>query len=130
MKKLSLRLLIGVLFGFLLYSTAYSSYNMPGDEDYLAFADEMPAPVGGIGGIISKIVYPNIAKQAKIEGKVFLIVYVNEKGGVDDVKVLKGIGAGCDDAAMDVVKKSKFNPGKNKGVPVKVKMSMAITFKL
>lgn len=103
---------------------------LPNDEDYLAFAEEMPTPVGGIEAIMKKISYPNIAKQAGLEGKVILLAYINEQGGVDDVKVVKGVGGGCDEEAIDVIKKTKFTAGKSKGVPVKVKLTLAITFKL
>ncbi len=104
--------------------------NTTGDEEYLAFAETMPTPVGGMEALMKLISYPSIAKKAGVQGKVFLLAYINENGGVDDVKVVKGIGAGCDEAAIDAVKKSKFNPGKNKGLPVKVKLSLTINFKL
>jgi len=109
---------------------AESSSNLPQEDPYLAFAEEMPAPVGGIEAVYKKIVYPDIAKKAGLEGKVYLLVHVNENGGADDVKVIKGIGGGCEEAAAKVLKESKYTPGKNKGVPVKVKLSLGITFKL
>lgn len=122
-----------VLVFFLLYTTTshpnYLSF-LPGDEDYAAFAEEMPSPVGGMASIQKNITYPSIAKQAGIEGKVYILAYINDKGSVDQVKVLKGIGAGCDEAAMEAVKKNKFTPGKNKGMPLKVKLSLTINFKL
>lgn len=101
-----------------------------GEEEYLAFAETMPTPVGGLESIMKNVTYPSLAKNAGVQGKVFLLAYINENGGVDDVKIVKGIGAGCDEAAIDAVKKSKFNPGKNKGLPVKVKLSLTINFKL
>lgn len=100
------------------------------DEAYAAFAEVMPEPIGGIEGIFKKIVYPEIAKRTGIEGKVYLLIYVNENGGVDDVKVIKTLGGGCDEVAIKAVKETKFSVGKNKGVPLKVKLSMAISFKL
>lgn len=118
---------------FMVFSTisfAGQGVNPPGDEEYLAAADVMPAPVGGLGAIMNSISYPTVAKQTGIEGKVYVLAYVNEKGGVDDVKVLKGIGGGCDEAASNAVKKAKFTPGQHAGKPVKVKLSLAIAFKL
>jgi len=103
---------------------------MPGDEDYLAFTDEMPAPTGGMAAIMKSISYPTMAQKAGVEGKVYVLAYINEKGGVDDVKVIKGIGAGCDEAAVAAVKKAKFSGGKKDGVPVKTKLSLSIVFKL
>ena len=99
-------------------------------EAYLPFAEEMPSPVGGLAGIYKNVKYPEIAQKAGIQGKVYLLAFVNENGIVEDVKVIKGIGGGCDEAAAAAVKKTKFSPGKNKGKPVKVKFSLAIKFKL
>lgn len=103
---------------------------LPEEDPYLPFAEVMPEPVGGLEGIYKRIEYPDIAKKANIQGKVYLLVMVNEKGGVDDVKVIKGLGAGCEEAAVKAVKESKYTPGKNGGTPVKVKLSLSITFKL
>jgi protein TonB len=103
---------------------------IPGEDDYIIAVDKMPSPVGGIESILKKITYPSSAKSNKVEGKVYLLVYVNENGGVDDVKLVKGIGSGCEEEAINVIKKSKFNPGVNKGSNVKTKMSLSIPFKL
>ncbi len=102
----------------------------PGEDQYLLTAEKMPAPVGGFEAIMKKIVYPDMAQRTKTEGKVYILIYVNETGDVDDVKVVKGIGMGCDDEAVRVVKKAKFTPAMDKGVPVKAKFSLALTFKL
>ncbi|RMD49233.1 MAG: energy transducer TonB, partial [Ignavibacteria bacterium] len=71
-----------------------------------------------------------IAQKAGIQGKVYVLAFIDESGSVNDVKVLKGIGGGCDEAAADAIKASKFTPGTNKGKPVKVKLSLVINFKL
>lgn len=123
------------IIGLLLFSFSSNNNNavelkdMEGNE-YLAFAQEMPAPVGGLPSIYKKIEYPKIAKQAGVEGKVYVLAFVDEQGNVNDVKVVKGIGAGCDEVACDAVQDTKFKPGKHKGKNVKVKLSLAITFKL
>jgi len=100
------------------------------EDPYLPFAQVMPSPLGGMESIYKHISYPEIAKKAGVSGKVYLLVYINEKGGLDQVKVVRGLGAGCDEAAMDGVKTAKFSPGKNNGAPVKVKLSLAIIFKI
>lgn len=124
-------LLTAVLFSAKLgYSNTIISNPPPDDAAYLPFAEVMPEPVGGLEALYKKIKYPNIAKQSGLEGKVYLLIYVNESGGVDDVKVVKSLGGGCDEAAIDAVKQTKFNPGKNKGAAVKVKLSLSINFKL
>lgn len=97
---------------------------------YFVAVEEMPEPVGGIGEIQKKIVYPEIAKRAGVEGKVYVLAFVDESGTVTDAKIIKGIGAGCDEAALDAVKKTKFKPGKQRGKPVKVQVSIPVVFKL
>lgn len=124
-------LILTTLIAPMLAGVSDNSIKMNMQEDpYLAFADEMPVPVGGLEDIYKKISYPEVAKKAGLEGKVYLLVYVNENGKADDVKVIKGIGGGCEEAAAKVLKDTKYAPGKNKGVPVKVKLSLAISFKL
>ena len=100
------------------------------DELYKPFAQVMPEPKDGLESIYKQIKYPEVAQKAGVEGKVYLLIYINENGDVDDVKVIKGLGAGCDEAAIEVIKNTKFNPGKDNGTPIKVKLSLPITFKL
>lgn len=100
------------------------------EDPYLPFAETMPEPEGGLDGIYKKLEYPALARKSGIEGKVYLLIYVNESGNIDDVKVLKSVPGGCDDAAVKAVKSVKFSPGKNGGAPVKVKLSLCITFKI
>lgn len=102
----------------------------PNDEEYAPFAEEMSTPVGGMEGIVKNVHYPDVAKKTGVQGRVFLLIYVNEHGGADDVKVVKGIGAGCDEAAIAAAKKAKYTPGKSKGQSIKTKLSLAVTFKL
>ena len=102
----------------------------PGDEGYIAVAEVMPEPIGGLAAINKKISYPDFAKRAGVEGKVYVLAFINENGDVDDVKLIKGIGMGCDDEVLDAVKTTKFKPGYNKGVAVKAKFTIAISFKL
>ncbi len=97
---------------------------------YFVAVEEMPEPIGGIQAIQSKIVYPEIAKRAGVEGRVYILAFVDEKGTVTKAEVIKGIGAGCDEAALSAVKKTKFKPGKQRGKPVKVQVSIPVVFKL
>jgi len=127
-KGLFLAALIIGLVGFLKNTDIKAA--PPQEEAYAAFAEVMPEPVGGLQSIVKKIAYPEMARKNGIEGKVYVLVMVNEKGGVDGVKVIRGIGAGCDEAAIKAVKECKFTPGKNKGANVKVKLSLPIVFRL
>ncbi len=100
------------------------------EPQYFVAVEDMPEPIGGIAAIQSKIVYPEIAKRAGVEGKVYVKAFVDESGNVTKVEVQKGIGAGCDEAAMKAVKETKFKPGKQRGKPVKVQVSIPVVFRL
>ena len=100
------------------------------EPQYFVAVEDMPEPIGGIAAIQSKIVYPEIAKRAGVEGKVYVKAFVDEKGNVTKVEVQKGIGAGCDEAAMKAVKETKFKPGKQRGKPVRVQVSIPVVFRL
>jgi protein TonB len=100
------------------------------EPTYFVAVEEMPEPIGGLKGIQEKIVYPEIAKRMGVEGKVHVQAFVDESGKVTDVQVIKGIGAGCDEAALDAVLKTKFKPGKQRGKPVRVQITIPINFKL
>jgi TonB family protein len=73
-------------------------------------------------------VYPPEAKEKRIAGMVATEVLVNRDGNVVDVRVLKPLPYGLDQAAVDAVKQSKFRPGTRKGEPVDVYFPMATTF--
>ena len=107
------------------------NFNMDVDESlFLVSVDEMPMPVGGIKAIQENIIYPEVAKKTGIEGKVFVQAYIDESGKVEKVKILRGIGGGCDEAAVKAVYKTKFTPAKMNGKYVKVQVSIPIVFKL
>lgn len=91
--------------------------------------EEMPELIGGIKGLQSKIVYPEIARRVGIEGKVIVQAIVDETGKVVSVNTIKGIGSGCDEVAMDAVRNSKFTPGKQRGKTVKTQVTIPIVFK-
>jgi len=98
--------------------------------EFFVAVEEMPEPIGGIQGIQQKIIYPEIAKRAGVQGRVYVKAFVDESGTVKKAEVIKGIGAGCDEAAVDAVMKTRFKPGKQRGKPVRVQVSIPILFKL
>ncbi len=100
------------------------------EPTYFVAVEEMPEPIGGIEAIQSKIIYPEIAKRAGIEGKVYVKAFVDEQGNVTKVELVKGIGAGCDEAAEKAVKETRFKPGKQRGKAVKVQVMIPVVFKL
>lgn len=106
------------------------SANSGNDVKYLPFAEKMPEVEGGLAAIAKNIVYPEMAQKAGVQGKVFVLAFVDEDGSVSDAKVVKGIGAGCDEAAVEAIKKCKFSPGVHEGKKVKVKVAIPIEFKM
>ncbi len=97
---------------------------------YFVAVEEMPEPIGGVEVIQKKIIYPEIAKRAGVEGIVYILAYLNEEGDVVKVEVAKGVGGGCDEVAAKAVKETKFRPGKQRGKPVKVKVMVPVKFRL
>ncbi|MCF8241505.1 MAG: energy transducer TonB [Melioribacteraceae bacterium] len=97
---------------------------------FFVAVEELPEPIGGIEGIQKKITYPEIARRAGVQGMVTVMAFVDENGNVAKVELMKGIGAGCDEEAMKAVQKTKFNPGMQRGKPVKVRVALPIRFKL
>jgi len=97
--------------------------------------DEYPEFAGGMKAFTKymerNLRYPSRAQEDGIQGKVFVSFVVEKDGSITDVKVLRGIGFGCDEEAMKVIKKSPlWKPGKNKGIPVRVRYNMPINFNL
>ena len=101
------------------------------DEDqYFVAVEEMPELIGGLQAIMARLQYPEIAKRAGVQGRVYVLAFVNEKGEVVRAEVQRGIGAGCDEEAVKAVLSAKFKPGMQRGKPVKVRISIPIRFEL
>jgi protein TonB len=80
--------------------------------------------------IKDNVVYPGQALSNKVEGTVYLMYTVNNIGEIVDVEVTKGIGFGCDEEAMRVIRLMKYEPARNRGVKMKVEMKTKFNFKL
>ena len=81
--------------------------------------------------IIRNLLYPDSARNAGIEGKVFIGFVVNTDGRLSDFQVLKGIKGGCNEEAIRVLSNGPaWNPAKQNGVGVKQRMVMPITYSL
>jgi protein TonB len=100
------------------------------EPTYFVAVEEMPEPIGGLKEIQKKIIYPEIARRVGIEGKVFVRAFIDETGTVTSAEVVKGIGGGCDEAALDAILKTKFTPGKQRGRAIKVQVTIPVVFKL
>jgi len=100
------------------------------EEDFFVAVENMPKLKGGLAGLQRKITYPEMARKAGIEGTVTIQFIVNKNGKVEDPRVLRGIGGGCDEEALRVVKEAEFTPGRQRGNPVRVQYSLPIRFQL
>ncbi len=75
--------------------------------------------------------YPQMAREAGIQGTVFITFVVERDGSVTDVRVIRGIGGGCDEEAVRVVRMMpRWEPGRQRGQPVRVQFNMPIRFRL
>lgn len=100
------------------------------EEDFFVAVEEMPEMIGGQEWLYDNIAYPEMARKAGIEGRVIVQFIVNEEGKAENFTVLRGIGGGCDQAAIDVIKKAEFSPGRQRGTPVSVQMALTVRFQL
>jgi protein TonB len=97
--------------------------------------EEQAAPIGGMQAFYKfvgeKMKYPAQARRMGVEGRVFCEFVVNRDGTLQDVKVIRGIGAGCDEEAIRVIQSAPaWKPGKQRGKTVRSRFNLAIIFKL
>lgn len=97
--------------------------------------ESMPEFPGGesalYGYLAENIKYPQMAKESGIQGRVFVTFVVERDGSVTDVRVLRGIGGGCDEEAIRVVQNMpKWTPGKQRGKSVRVQYNLPVKFTL
>jgi protein TonB len=81
--------------------------------------------------VAERLVYPEIAKENGVQGRVMLTFRVNTDGSVSDVKVIRGVDASLDKEAVRVVSSSpKWTPGKQRNKPVRVIYQFPVIFQL
>jgi protein TonB len=100
------------------------------EEEVFVVVEQPPVLINGLRELQSKVVYPNVAVQANIEGRVVVQFVINREGNVTNPIVLRGIGGGCDEEALRVIMLAKFRPGMQRGKPVPVKYTIPILFKM
>lgn len=103
------------------------------DETPVIAPDVMPEFPGGYAAmrayLKSELHYPAMARSATIQGKVWIEFIVNKQGEISDVKVVRGIGGGCDEEALRVVlQMPQWKPGKQHGRPVNVLYHLPVAF--
>ncbi|GAB3642877.1 TonB family protein [Spirosoma arcticum] len=95
--------------------------------------EQQPTFPGGIPGLMQYVAknlrYPAEARQARVQGRVFVQFVVTRTGQIQDLRVLKGIGRGCDEEAVRVVSQMpKWKPGIQNGKPIAVQYNLPIQF--
>ena len=104
-------------------------------EIFFDLVDTPPSPVGGLEAwsrhLSENLTYPTSARMRGIQGTVLVSLIVNTDGTVDGVELVQGIGGGCDEEAIRIIKSSpNWTPGMIKGKAVRTRMKIPISFKL
>jgi protein TonB len=102
-------------------------------DEIFTIVEEAAAPIGGINSFYQylkdNVRYPAVARRTGVEGKVLVQFVVGKDGSISEVKVLRGIGAGCDEEAVRVMQKApNWTPGKQRGKPVRQRCIVPIVF--
>jgi len=105
------------------------------EAEIFTVVEESPSFPGGdvarIRFLQENIEYPTMARESGIQGTVYVTFVVEPNGSVSGVRILRGIGGGCDEEAIRVIKAMpKWNAGKQRGKPVRVQFNMPIKFTL
>lgn len=112
-----------------------SYWNEDGTPTNAEEANRMPHFIGGeearLKYLNENIKYPLEARISGIQGRVFVTFIVERDGSVTNVRLLRGIGGGCDEEAIRVIKNMpEWVPGTERGKPVRVQYNMPILFHL
>lgn len=89
-----------------------------------------PLPRYGLSELYSNIVYPEIAKRAGVKGTVLIEVEIDDDGEIISHKLLKGIGAGCDETAIAALLNTEFTPGSIDGIYTRMTTQIPFYFEL
>jgi len=105
------------------------------DAEIHIFVEEMPTFVGGDSArqkfLAENLSYPQMAKENNVQGTVYVSFVIDARGRITNVKLLRGIGAGCDEEALKVISMMpNWNAGRQNGRTVNVSFNMPIVFKL
>ncbi len=105
----------------------------PADSPNVRFVpyDSPPTPIGGYAAIQENLVYPNEARATGIEGVVIVMAFIDENGQVTETEVRSGApSTGLNEAAVEAIKNTTFEPAKEEGRPVGVWIGIPVSFSL
>jgi protein TonB len=100
------------------------------EEDEIFVVVEEQPKCGGVQALQEEVEYPDFARKAGIEGRVFVQFVVSEDGNVVQPKVTRGVHKLLNEEALRAVQELNCDPGMQRGNPVKVRMSLPVTFRL
>ncbi len=100
------------------------------EPEIFVVVEQPPELVGGLEALQARIEYPELARMAEIQGTVFVQFVVDEQGNVNDPVCVRDPGGGTCEEALRAVRDAKFEPGRQRGRPVKVRFSLPIKFRL
>jgi protein TonB len=105
------------------------------EEEIFLVVESAPEFPGGEAGLFEylsdNLKYPEMAKEAGITGRVYVTFVVEKDGSITGVRVLRGIGGGCDEEAVRVVMNMpRWKPGYQRTIPVRVQFNLPIKFTL
>ncbi|PJB58516.1 MAG: hypothetical protein CO098_08185 [Bacteroidetes bacterium CG_4_9_14_3_um_filter_41_19] len=114
---------------------AQDSLSLSNPDSIYLFVDQPPEFIGGSEALLDYLMknlwYPTEAKEAGISGKIYAQFVVEANGTISNEKILRGIGGGCDEEALRVIHGMPvWNPGIQKGVPIRVMRTLPINFSL
>jgi len=103
------------------------------ETEVFLVVEEAPEFPGGQEALLTylgnNIKYPQLARESNIQGTVYVGFIVEANGSISNVKVARGIGGGCDDEAVRVVKDMPaWKPGKQRSKPVRVQFNLPVRF--
>lgn len=101
-----------------------------GDSTNSVVFDTPPGPLGGMQALVDRVVYPPSAKREGIEGRVFVTAFIGKDGEVQSARVIRGVRADLDSAAVNAVRGVHFTPALQKENPVAVWITIPIQFTL
>jgi protein TonB len=133
-----MRKLISIVVSFLLSSSlclCQDTTILHKTKKSVVFAEQMPEFLGGKDSLNlflrNNIKYPNKALELEIEGTVIVNFLLNEDGKISQAKVSNGIGGGCDEEALRVIKiMPKWKPARLSGIAVPIYYLLPVNFKI
>lgn len=120
---------------FFMAFVSANAYSQSDDSDNAVYSmvDERAQFPGGQNEMLKylqeNLQYPEAAKANNVHGRVFVKFIVERDGSLSDIKVMKGLGNGCDEEAIRLIQSMpKWKPGKNKGKEVRTSMTVPVNF--